>query len=119
MEWQSLIIDGFSRVLELLEPALKGIKQGDLDKMPRADCNSMGWIVWRTTSADSKKPGYGMKAEDYKIKTVVLPLVTEEDVEARMVGKQGKANGNYIKQQERDMRVMVRLIKSAYEQGGI
>ena len=30
-----------------------------------------------------------------------------------------KANGNYIKQQERDMRVMARLIKSAYEQGGI
>ena len=86
---------------------------------PETEQRGMGWVVWRTTSADSKKPGYGTRAEDYKIKTVVLPLVTEEDVEARMVGKQGKANGNYIKQQERDMRVMVRLIKSAYEQGGI
>jgi hypothetical protein len=86
---------------------------------PEAEQRGMGWIVWRTTQADGKKPGYGTRTEDYKIKTVVLPLVTEEDVEARMVGKQGKANGNYIKRQERDMRVMVRLIKSAYEQGGI
>jgi hypothetical protein len=86
---------------------------------PETEQRGMGWIVWRTTQADSKKPAYGTRTEDYKIKTVVLPLVTEEDVEARMVGKQGKANGNYIKQQERDMRVMVRLIKSAYDQGGI
>ena len=50
---------------------------------------------------------------------MVLALITEEDVEARMVGKDGKANGNYIKQQERDMGVMIRLIKSAYEQGGL
>ena len=86
---------------------------------PESEQRGMGWIVWNTTSADSKKPGYGTRAEDYKVKTVMLPLVTEEDVEARMVGKQGKANGNYIKQQERDTRVMVRLIKSAYEQGGL
>jgi hypothetical protein len=88
---------------------------------PETEQRGMGWIVWRTTTADSKKPGYGTRAEDYKIKTVVLPLVTEEDVEARMVGnpRVRGGNGNYIKQQERDMRVMVRLIKSAYEQGGI
>ena len=86
---------------------------------PETEQRGMGWIVWNTTSADSKKPGYGKRTEDYKVKTVILPLVTEEDVEARMVGKHGKANGNYIKQQERDMRVMARLIKSAYEQGGI
>jgi hypothetical protein len=64
---------------------------------PETEQRGMGWIVWRTTQADSKKPGYGTRTEDYRIKTVVLPLVTEEDVEARMVGKQGKANGNYIK----------------------
>jgi len=86
---------------------------------PESEQRGMGWIVWNTTSANSKKPAYGTRTEDYKIKTIMLPLVTQEDVEARMVGKEGKANGNYIKQQERDMRVMVRLIKSAYEQGGI
>jgi hypothetical protein len=64
---------------------------------PESDQRGMGWILWHTTSADSKKPTYGTRTEDYKIKTVMLPLVTQEDVEARMVGKQGKANGNYIK----------------------
>jgi hypothetical protein len=86
---------------------------------PETQQRGMGWIVWHTTSADTKKPAYGTRTEDYKVKTVMLPLVTEEDVEARMVGKAGKANGNYIKQRERDMRVMVRLIKSTYEQGGL
>ncbi len=86
---------------------------------PETEQRGMGWILWYTTSADSKKPTYGTRTEDYKVKTVMLPLVTEADVEARMVGKAGKANGNYIKQQERDMRVMARLIKSAYEQGGL
>ena len=86
---------------------------------PETEQRGMGWILWHTTSADSKKPTYGTRTEDYKVKTVMLPLVTEADVEARMVGKAGKANGNYIKQQERDMRVMARLIKSAYEQGGL
>ena len=86
---------------------------------PETQQRGTGWIVWHTTSADTGKPAYGTRTEDYKVKTVMLPLITEEDVEARMVGKEGKANGNYIKQQERDMRVMVRLIKSAYEQGGL
>jgi hypothetical protein len=86
---------------------------------PESEQRGMGWIVWNTTSSDSKKPSYGKRTEDYKVKTVMLPLVTQEDVEARMVGKQGKTNGNYIKQQERDMQVMARLIKSAYEQGGL
>lgn len=86
---------------------------------PESEQRGMGWIVWNTTSADSKKPAYGTRTEDYKVKTIMLPLVTQEDVEARMVGKEGKANGNYIKQQERDTQVMVRLIKSAYEQGGL
>ena len=49
MEWQELIIDGFGRVLEVLEPALKGVTRADLDKLPKPDCNSMGWIVWHLT----------------------------------------------------------------------
>jgi hypothetical protein len=49
MKWQDLIIDGFSRVLEILEPALKGLKKIDLDKQPKPDCNSIGWIIWHLT----------------------------------------------------------------------
>jgi len=49
MKWQNMIIDGYGRVLELLEPALAGLNQADLDQQPRADCNSIGWIAWHLT----------------------------------------------------------------------
>lgn len=41
-----MIIDGYGRVLESLESALDGLSQADLDHQPKADCNSIGWIVW-------------------------------------------------------------------------
>ncbi len=49
MQWRDLIIDGYGRVLEILEPALKGLTPSDLNKQPHSDCNSMGWIVWHLT----------------------------------------------------------------------
>ncbi|MDO8491731.1 MAG: hypothetical protein Q7T04_06945 [Dehalococcoidia bacterium] len=49
MEWRNLIIDGYGRVLEIVEPALAGMTKAGLDKQPRPDCNSMGWIVWHLT----------------------------------------------------------------------
>ena len=49
MEWQELIIDGYSRVSEVLERALDGLTQDDLNKQPHPDCNSMGWITWHLT----------------------------------------------------------------------
>jgi len=107
---------GSRKVLSMLADDIVGLQK---EFYPETQDRGMGWIVWHTTSSDTGKPPYGTRTEDYKVKTVMLPLVTQEDVEARMVGKEGKANGNYIKQQERDMRVMVRLIKSAYEQGGL
>lgn len=84
---------------------------------PDIEQRGFGQVVWQTTASTEKKPSYGKKAEDYKIKTVVLPLVTKEDVEERIKSFYGK--DNYEKQQERDIRVMARLAKSAYEQGGI
>jgi hypothetical protein len=84
---------------------------------PDIEKRGFGQIVWQTTSSEEKKPGYGKKAEDYKVKTVVLPLVTKDDVENRIKGFYGK--DNYKNQQERDIEVMARLVKSAYEQGGL
>lgn len=84
---------------------------------PEIEKRGFGQIVWQTTAATEKKPGYGKKAEDYAVKTVVLPLVTKEDVEERIKSFYGK--GNYQKQQERDISVMARLVKSAYEQRGL
>ncbi len=49
MDWRDLVIDGYGRVLEVLEPALAGLTRADLDQRPCADCNSIGWIVWHLT----------------------------------------------------------------------
>lgn len=49
MVWQELITDGYGRVLEVLEVALNGMTQDDLDQQPRPDCNSMGWLAWHLT----------------------------------------------------------------------
>jgi hypothetical protein len=84
---------------------------------PEIEKRGFGQIVWQTTAATEKKPGYGKKAEDYKVKTVVLPLVTKEDVENRIRSFYSKEN--YQKMQGRDIEVMARLVKSAYEQGGL
>jgi hypothetical protein len=46
MEWRDLIIDGYGRVVEGLEHTLGGVSRADLDKQPKEDCNSMGWLAW-------------------------------------------------------------------------
>ena len=49
MEWQELLVDGYGRVMEVLERALDGMAQDDLNQQPRPDCNSMGWLTWHLT----------------------------------------------------------------------
>ncbi len=49
MEWRELIMDGYGRVLQVLEEALDGLTQDDLNQQPHPDCNSMGWLTWHLT----------------------------------------------------------------------
>jgi hypothetical protein len=84
---------------------------------PEIEKRGFGQISWITTAATEKKPGYGKKSEDYKIKTVILPLIEKEDIENRI--KSYYAKNNYQKMEERDIKTMARLVKSAYEQGGL
>ena len=120
----------FNAIVKLLEDEYKlvgshkvimmiaeDIEQLHKEFYPEIVRRSMGQIVWQTTAATEKKPSYGKRAEDYKVKTVILPLVTKEDIEQRMKSFYGKES--YKKQEERDIEVMARLVKSAYEQGGI
>lgn len=87
---------------------------------PDIERRTFGHIAWRTTAVTHTKPSYGTKVEDYEVKTVFLPLVTEGDVERRIESWYGtKVNENYKKQTDRDVEVMARLVKSAYEQGGL
>jgi len=120
----------FNAIVKLLENEYKMVGSHKVIKMiaedieqlhkefyPEIERRSMGQIVWQTTAATEKKPSYGKRAEDYKVKTVILPLVTKEDIEQRLRSFYGKES--YKKQEERDIEVMARLVKSAYEQGGL
>lgn len=78
-----------------------------------------GDILWYTTADDGQRVSYGKKTEDYNVKQVVLPLIARDDIEARMAYKDKSRNSNYRKNKERDIKTMVRLIKSAKEQGGL
>lgn len=46
MEWHDMLSDGYGRVLEILERALDGLAEDDLNWQPRPDCNSIGWLAW-------------------------------------------------------------------------
>lgn len=88
---------------------------------PETSTVGSGSIVWQTTASTEKKPSYGKKVEDEKVKTVILPLVTPKDVEYRMrshyhVEKKGN---KHKKQAQRDREVMAKLVKSVFKQGGL
>ncbi|TFB09855.1 DUF1670 domain-containing protein [Candidatus Marinimicrobia bacterium MT.SAG.2] len=78
-----------------------------------------GDVVWYTTADDGQRVSYGKKTEDYNVKQVILPLIIRNDIESRMAYKDKSRNGNYRKNKQRDIKTMVRLIKSAKEQGGL
>ena len=46
MQWKDLIIDGYGRILEMVEHTLAELPQTSLDVMPKADVNSIGWLAW-------------------------------------------------------------------------
>jgi len=92
---------------------------------PDAEKRSFGSIMWRTTKSGIGKPSYGTKAEDYPVTTVLLPLVTDEDIEYRVkefyISDSGKSKtkGSKKKHLDHETEVMARLVKSAYKQGGL
>lgn len=112
LEEQYKII-GSHKVLQLIAHDIENLHK---EFYPDIEKQNLGNIVWRTTAATVKKPSYGTRAEDYEVKTVILPLVTESDVEKRIKSFYGKGQD---KQQERDIEAMARLTKSAYTQGGM
>ena len=55
MEWQQLIINVYGQVLRVLEKALDGLDQDDLNRQPHPDCNSMGWLTWHLTRMEDAR----------------------------------------------------------------
>lgn len=76
-------------------------------------------MVFRTTKDDGQRQSYGNKTEDYSSTTVVLSLITPEDIERRIYYKKGDKNSNYEHAKSRDTETMVRMLKQAKQQGGL
>ena len=68
MEWQQLIMDLFLRISQELERVLEGLTVDDLNQIPRADCNSVGWLAWHLTRSQDRNVGEVMGEEQLWIK---------------------------------------------------
>ena len=107
---------GSRKVLELLADDIEDLHR---EFFPNRSEVGMGEIVFRTTKDDGQRQSYGKKTEDYASITVILPLITEEDIERRIYYKKGDRNSNYEHREARDIETMVRLAKSTKAQGGL
>jgi len=107
---------GSRKILEMLADDIEELRH---EFYPEVDRVGFGEIVFRTTKDDGQRQSYGKKAEDYDSITVILPLITREDVERRVYYKKGDRNSNYKHREARDIETMVRLIKTTKAQGGL
>lgn len=105
---------GSHRVIECLSEDVETLNRqyfGETAKL------SPGVICWRTQALEDRRIKYAKRTEDYPAKTIYLPLVTEHDVDQRIVHKKGVRNDNYQVSDKREVAQMVRLLWSAYHQG--
>ena len=107
---------GSRKILEMLADDIEDLHR---ECYPSVDRVGFGEIVFRTTKDDGQRQSYGKKVEDYSSVTVILPLITKEDIERRIYYKKGDRNSNYEHREARDIETMVRLIKSTKAQGGL
>jgi len=107
---------GSRKIIELLSVDIEDLHN---EYYPHRNRVGNGEIVLRTTKDDGQRQSYGKKTEDYASITVILPLVTNEDIERRIYYKKGDRNSNYKHRESRDIETMVRLLKSAKQQGGL
>lgn len=107
---------GSRKIIELLSEDIEDLHN---EYYPHRDRVGNGEIVFRTTKDDGQRQSYGKKTEDYASISVILPLVTNDDIERRIYYKKGDKNSNYKHQNSRDIETMARLLKSAKQQGGL
>jgi len=107
---------GSRKVLDMLADDIENLHR---EYYPSKNQVGFGEIIFTTTKDDGQRQSYGKKAEDYSTTTVLLPLLTKEDIERRIYFKKGDRNSNYRHREARDIETMVRLLKSAKDQGGL
>ena len=72
---------GSRKLLEMLADDIENLHR---EYYPSRNQVGFGEIVFTTTKDDGQRQSYGKKTEDYASVTVVLPLITKEDVERRI-----------------------------------
>lgn len=107
---------GSRKILEMLADDIENLYR---EYYPGRNQVGSGDLVFTTTKDDGQRQSYGKKTEDYAQITVVLPLITKEDVERRIYFKKGDRNSNYRHAEAREIETMVRILKSAKAQGGL
>lgn len=107
---------GSRKIIAMLADDIENLHR---EYYPSKNQVGFGEVVIITTKDDGQRQSYGKKTEDYASITVVLPLITKEDVERRIYYKKGDRNSNYRHRESRDIETMVRLLKSAKQQGGL
>jgi hypothetical protein len=78
---------------------------------PANEQSASGTLIWTCTADEGKKAETGKPTESYKTVTIRLPLVTKDELHSRT-----HAGSNAEK---REKIQLVRLIRSAAEQGGL
>lgn len=106
---------GGRRILQLIAADVKQLVE---QFYPDTHAAHSGSLVWTCTADEGKKAVPGKYTAEYRSVTLVLPLVTPEDLRDR-TDKQVAPNRKLASANERDQRRAVRLIKSAAEQGGL
>lgn len=109
---------GSHRVIRMI---VEGVLELHREFYPETADLTPGTILWATTKAgDSAKVSWGKRAEEYGVQMVRLPLVTKDEIESRMNPRGGaEPQANRRKEARRDIATMVRLVKSAAQQGGL
>lgn len=106
---------GGRRILQMLaEDVVKLVEEF----YPPTQQAASGTLIWTCTANEGHKAEPGKRTEAYKSVTVRLPLVTNEDLQAR-TGQKVSAQQTLATAKARDQQRLVRLVKSAYDQGGL
>lgn len=108
-------MQGGQRILQLLT---EDVMQLIEEYYPDAERANSGSLVWRCTADEGKKAEPGKRTEEYKSVTVLLPLVTAEEVSQRTAGQTSAVPRQSASKQRAKQRA-VRLVKAAASQGGL
>lgn len=68
MKWQKLVLDSFQRQAQELEKVVEGLMEEDLNRQPKPDCNSIGWLVWHVLRSVDRNMSELMGEEQLWIK---------------------------------------------------